>query len=93
MATNNSSQGLNKIKNVLDKRIMEVEAELNNPDSLFKRERTILKRHILQILKTRTSNNLKLLQKLEIEFLKDVEDLTESLIDTFRFDLDEFDLD
>lgn len=93
MNTNNSSQGLTKIKNVLDKKIMEVEAELNNPDSGFKRERTILKRHILQILKTRTSNNLKLLQKLEIEFLKDVEDLTESLIDTFRFDPDEFDFD
>jgi hypothetical protein len=93
MNTNNSSQGLTKIKNVLDKRIMEVEAELNNSDTLFKREKLILKRHILQILKTRTSNNLKLLQKLEIEFLKDVEDLTESLIDTFRFDPEEFDLD
>lgn len=93
MNTNNSSQGLTKIKNVLDKRIMEVEAELNNSDTLFKREKLILKRHILQILKTRTYNNLKLLQKLEIEFLKDVEDLTESLIDTFRFDPEEFDLD
>lgn len=93
MATNNSSQGLTKIKDFLDKKILEVEAELNNSDTLTKRERLILKRHILQILKTRTSNNLKLLQKLEIEFLKDVEDLTESLIDTFRFDPDEFDVD
>lgn len=91
--TLHSSEGLTKIKDFLDKKIWEVEEELNNSDSLFKKERPILKRHILQILKTRTSNNLKLLKKLELEFLKDVEDLTESLIDTFRFDPDEFDLD
>lgn len=84
---------VNNIKNILDKKILEVEAELNDPDSLFKKERPVLKRHILQILKTRTSNNLKLLNKLEIEFLKDVQDLTESLVDTFRFDPDDFDLD
>ena len=93
MATNNSSQSLTKIKAILNKKIMEVEAELNNTDSLFKRERPILKRHILQIIKTRTSNSLKLLNKLEIEFLKDVQDLTESLVDTFGFDPDDFDLD
>jgi len=93
MTTNNSSQSLTKIKNILAKKILEVEAELNDPDSLFKRERPILKRHILQLLKTRTSNNLKLLNKLEIEFLKDVLDLTESLVDTFGFDPDDFDLD
>ena len=91
--TLNSSQGLTKIKNFLDKKILEVEAELINLDSSFKRERLILKRHILQILKTRTSNNLKLLNKLEIEFLKDVQDLTESLVDTFRLDPDDFDVD
>ena len=91
--TLHSSHGLTDIKDFLDKKILEVEAELNNCDSLYKKERPILKRHILQILKTRTSNNLKLLKKLEIEFLKDVEDLTESLIDTFRFDPDEFDVD
>ena len=93
MATNNSSQSLTKIKDILNKKIMEVEAELNNTDSLFKRERPILKRHILQIIKTRTSNSLKLLNKLEIEFLKDVQDLNESLVDTFGFDPDDFDLD
>lgn len=52
-----------------------------------------MKRHILQILKTRTSDNLKLLIKLEIEFLKDVQDLTKSLVDTFRLDPDDFEVD
>ncbi len=92
MASNNFN-GLTKIKNFLDRKILEVEDELINSDSLTKRERLILKRHILQILKTRTSNNLKLLNKLEIEFLKDVQDLTESLVDTFRLDPDDFDVD
>jgi hypothetical protein len=89
----NNFNGLTKIKNFLDRKILEVEDELINSDSLTKRERLILKRHILQILKTRTSNNLKLLNKLEIEFLKDVQDLTESLVDTFRLDPDDFDVD
>lgn len=48
---------------------------------------------MLQILQTRTSYNLKLLSKLEIEFTKDVQDLTKSLVDTFGFDPDEFDVD
>lgn len=91
--TLNSSQGLTKIKNFLDKKILEVEAKLNNSDSLFETERLILKRHALEILKTHTSNNLKLLKKLEIEFLKNVQDLAESLVDTFRFDPDDFDVD
>lgn len=39
--TLNSSQGLTKIKNFLDKKILEVEAELNNSDSLFQKERLI----------------------------------------------------
>jgi hypothetical protein len=80
--TLNSSQGLTKIKNFLDKKILEVEAELNNSDSLFKKEILILKRHALEILKIRTSNNLKLLNMLETQFLKNVQDLTESLVDT-----------
>jgi hypothetical protein len=91
--TLNSSQGLTKIKNFLDKKMLEVDAELKISDSLFKNERLILKRHALEILKTRISNNLKLLNMLEIEFLKDVQDLTESLVDTFRFDPDDFDVD
>jgi hypothetical protein len=91
--TLNSSQGLTKIKNFLDKKILEVEAELNNSDSLFKKEILILKRHALEILKIRTSNNLKLLNMLETQFLKNVQDLTESLVDTFRFDPDDFDVD
>ena len=91
--TLNSSQGLTKIKNFLDNKILEVEAELNNSDSLFEREKLILKRHALEILKIRISNNLKLLNMLEIEFLKDVQDLTKSLVDTFRFDPDDFDVD
>jgi len=91
--TLNSSQGLTKIKNFLDKKILEVEAELNNSDSLFKKERIILKRHALEILKLRTSNNLKLLNMLENQFLKNVQDLTKSLVDTFRFDPYDFDVD
>ena len=91
--TLNSSQGLTKIKNFLDKKILEVEAELNNSDSLFKKEILILKRHALEILKIRTSNNLKLLNMLETQFLKNVQDLTKSLVDTFRFDPDDFDVD
>lgn len=92
MALNNS-QGLTKIKNFLVKKIQEVEAELINSEILIKKEKLILKRHILQILKTRTSDNLKLLSKLEIEFLKDVQDLTKSLVDTFRLDPDDFEVD
>lgn len=92
MALNNS-QGLTKIKNFLVKKIQEVEAELINSEILIKKEKLILKRHILQILKTRTSDNLKLLIKLEIEFLKDVQDLTKSLVDTFRLDPDDFEVD
>jgi hypothetical protein len=91
--TLNSSQGLTKIKNFLDKKILEVEAELNNSDSLFKKKRIILKRHALEILKLRTSNNLKLLNMLENQFLKNVQDLTKSLVDTFRFDPYDFDVD
>ena len=92
MALNNS-QSLTKIKNFLVKKIQEVEAELINSEILIKKEKLILKRHILQILKTRTSDNLKLLSKLEIEFLKDVQDLTKSLVDTFRLDPDDFEVD
>lgn len=88
----NSSQGLTKIKNFFDKKILEVEAELINSNTLINTERLNLKRHILQILKTRTSNNIKLLDKLELEFLKDLQDLTESLVDTFRFDPEDFDI-
>lgn len=89
----NRLKGLTKLKNFLDKKILEVEAELNSFDTLSQKERLILKRHIFSILRTRTSNNIKLLDTLEIQFLKDVKDLTESLIDTFRLDPDEFDVD
>lgn len=88
----NSFQDLTKIKNFLNKKLSEVEAQLSNTDSLIKKERLILTRHILQILKTRASNNLKLLDTLELEFLKDLQDLTESLIETFCFDPEDFDL-
>lgn len=91
--TLNSSQGLTKIKNFLDKKILEVKAELNNSDSLFKKERLILKRHALEILKIRTSNNLKILNMLEKQLLKNVQELTKSLVDTFCFDPDDFDVD
>ena len=91
--TLNSSQGLTRIKNFLDRKMLEVDAELINSDSLYKRERLILKRHALEILKLRTSNNLKLLNMLENQFLKNVQDLTESLVDTFRFDPDDFDVE
>ena len=89
----NRFQGLTKIKNFLDKKMLEVEAEISNSTGLHKKEKLILKRYVVDILRTRTSNNLKLLDKLEVEFLKDFNDLTESLIDTFRLDPDEFDLD
>lgn len=88
----NSFQNLTKIKDFLNRRILEVEAELINSDTLIKRERLILKRHILQILKARASNNLKLLDTLELEFLKDLQDLTDSLVKTFHLDPDDFDL-
>ena len=89
----NRFQGLTNIKNFLDKKMLEVEAEISNSSTLYSKEKLILKRHIFDILRTRTSNNLKLLDKLEVEFLKDVNELTESLIETFRLDPDEFDLD
>lgn len=91
--TSNSFKDLTKIKNFLVKKILEVEAELINSDTLIKKEKLCLTRHILQILRTRASNNLKLLSKLEIEFLKDVQDLTKSLVDTFRLDPDDFEVD
>lgn len=91
--TLNSSQGLTKIKDILDKKMSEVEAELKNSDSLFQKERPIMKRHALEILKTHTSYNLKLLKKLEIDFTKDVQNLAKSLADTFGFDPDDFDVD
>lgn len=91
--TLNSSQGLTNIKKFLDKKMLEVDAELINSDSLYKREKLILKRHAIEILKIRTSNNLKLLNMLEIQCLKNVQDLAKSLVDTFRFDPDDFDVD
>jgi len=88
----NSFKNLTKIKDFLNRRILEVEAELINSDTLIKRERLILKRHILQILKAQASNDLKLLDTLELEFLKDLQDLTESLVKTFCFDPGDFDI-
>ena len=88
----NSFKDLTKIKNFLDRKILEVEAEIINSDTLIKKEKLCLKRHILQILKTRASNNLKLLDTLELEFLKDLQDLTESLVKTFCFDPEDFDI-
>lgn len=90
--TSNSFKDLTKIKNFLDRKILEVEAEIINSDTLIKKEKLCLKRHILQILKTRASNNLKLLDTLELEFLKDLQDLTESLVKTFCFDPEDFDI-
>lgn len=90
--TSNSFQDLIKLKNFLNKKILEVEAEIINSDSLVKRGRLILTCHILQILETRASNNLKLLETLELEFLKDLQDLTETLVKTFCFDPEDFDL-
>jgi len=88
----NSFKNLTKIKDFLNRRILEVEAELINSDTLIKREGLILKRHILQILKAQASNDLKLLDTLELEFLKDLQDLTESLVKTFCFDPGDFDI-
>ena len=88
----NSFQDLIKLKNFLNKKIIEVEAELINSESLIKKEKLSLTRHILQILETRASNNLKLLDSLELEFLKDLQDLTETLVKTFCFDPEDFDL-
>lgn len=88
----NSFKDLTKIKNFLDRKILEVEAEIINSDTLIETERLILKRHALQILKTQASNNLKLLDTLELEFLKDLQDLTESLVKTFCFDPEDFDI-
>lgn len=90
--TSNSFKDLTKIKNFLDRKILEVEAEIINSDTLIKKEKLCLTRHILQILKTRASNNLKLLDTLELEFLKDLQDLTESLVKTFCFDPEDFDI-
>lgn len=90
--TSNSFKDLTKIKNFLDRKILEVEAEIINSDTLIKKEKLCLKRHILQILKTQASNNLKLLDTLELEFLKDLQDLTESLVKTFCFDPEDFDI-
>ena len=88
----NSFKDLTKIKNFLDRKILEVEAEIINSDTLIKKEKLSLTRHILQILETRASNNLKLLDSLELEFLKDLQDLTETLVKTFCFDPEDFDL-
>ena len=88
----NSFKDLTKIKNFQDRKILEVEAEIINSDTLIKKEKLCLKRHILQILKTQASNNLKLLDTLELEFLKNLQDLTESLVKTFCFDPEDFDI-